>query len=66
MPRKMPARALAMIVREKFREGGQEAADEACRMIEQIHGRRKLNRVLDELEFMLDDELEAYEAARAV
>ena len=35
-------------------------ADEACRVIERLHGRRKLNDVFFELEMLLDAELEAW------
>jgi hypothetical protein len=55
----MPARALAAIVRQRFSEGGAEAADEACVMIERLHGRQKLEEALLELELMLDAEIDA-------
>jgi hypothetical protein len=56
MPKKMPAEVLAQILWRDFREGGAKAADQCCEIIEQLHGRRKLDLVLDELALMLEIE----------
>jgi hypothetical protein len=63
MPRKMPARALAGILRDRLRNEGPDAADQCCSMIEQLHGRAKLDAVLIELDLILDAEREAHASA---
>ncbi len=55
MPKKMPARVLAEILRSDFREGGAAAADACCAMIERLHGHRKFEAVLNELARIMHD-----------
>jgi hypothetical protein len=64
MPRKMPASVLAQIVRERFQEGGPEAAGECLAIIERLHGRRKVDEVWVELELIFAAERDAREARK--
>ncbi len=61
MPKKMPTRFLAAILRDRLLHEGFSAAAECCGMIEQLHGSRKLESVLVELDLMFEAEREAYE-----
>ena len=59
MARWMPALALARILRRDFAEGGPRAAGESWEIIERLHGRRKLEEVLLELDLILQAEVDA-------